>query len=271
MNMNSLASNQSPHHSSLSHWARALGGKVARRVRRKHKPRPFSEFIPLKETLELAKVAGLSVGEYLERRRLSGGQTALEQTIEGLSALGLFNNPVERVCELGPGSGRSLEKILTRCHPRHYEIYETSAEWRRWLVGQYPVVARSCDGKHLAETDSGSVDLVHAYRLFPGLPFLNIVSYFQEMARVASDGGWIVFDVMTENCFTKEHLAAWFDVSPWDWGWEPHLVARSYAIDLFAELGASLVGSFIVPLYPAYTECMAFRKGSSSPRGRGCC
>lgn len=260
--INSFDSNQPPRRDSRLHWASAIAGKTLRRVRPKPKPRPVSEFIPLKETLRLAKAAGLSVGEYLERRRMSGGQTSLEQTIDGLTALGLFNDRIERICEIGPGSGRCLEQMLARCRPRHYEIYETSGEWRRWLVGQYRVAARDCDGRRLAQTDSGSVGLVHSYKLCPALPFLLNVSYFHEMARVACDEGWIVFDAMTERCFSNEHLTSWFEANPWEWGWEPHLIGRSYTVDLFAGLGASLIGSFLVPIYPAFTECMVFRKGS---------
>ena len=259
--MFSLASNQFPPDSLFPQWARDAAGKLLRRVRPERRPRPMREFLPLKETLSQAKAAGLSVGDYLERRRLSGGPTPLERTMEGLDALGLFNHRIERICEIGTGSGRCLEKMLARCHPHHYEIYETSAEWSEWVTEHYHVVARNCDGRRLAQTDSGSVDLVHAYKVCSALPFLNNVSYFHEMARVARDGGWIVFDVMTERCFTREHLDAWFEVNPWEWEWEPHLIARGYIVDFFAERGASLTGSFVVPLYPAFSEFMVFRKG----------
>jgi len=231
-----------------------------RRLGHKPKPRPFSEFISFKETLEAAKAAGVPVGEYIERKHLSGPQTALDQTMDGLASLGLFNFPIERICELGPGSGRYLERTIARCQPRLYEIYETSREWRNWLVERYGVIARNCDGRALTETESGSVDLIHAHKVFPGLPFLITASYFREMARVVRNGGWVVFDILTEACFSREHLDAWFDEEPWEWEWSPRMVARDYTVGMFAERGIFLVSSFQVPLFPAITECMVFRK-----------
>jgi hypothetical protein len=236
---------------------------VLRRLGYKRKPRPFSEFITFKETLKAAQKAGVSVGEYIERKHLTGTRSALDQTMEGLAALGLFNSSMERICELGPGSGRYLDKTIARCHPRLYEIYETSREWRSWLVEQYGVVARSCDSRTLAETESGSVDLVMAHKVFPGLPFLMTASYFREMARVVRDGGWVVFDIMSEACFSPEYLDAWFSVDPWEWAWSPQMISRNYTVETFAQRGVLLVGSFQVPLFPAITECMVFRKGPS--------
>jgi len=262
--MNSPNIKQVVQRSSMYRWARTVVSQVRRRFGRKRKPRPFSEYISFKETLKAANAAGVSVGEYIERKHLVGQRTALDQTMDGLGELGLFNSQIERVCELGPGSGRYLEKTMARCHPRHYEIYETSREWRGWLVEQHRVVARACNGKNLAETESGSVDLVHAHKLFPGLPFLVTASYLREMARVVRDGGWIVFDIMTEVCFNQQHLNAWFDANPWEWSWSPHMVARNYAVDMLAEQGVSLVGSFQVPLWPGITECMVFRKAAPS-------
>jgi hypothetical protein len=227
-----------------------------------NKPRPFSEYISFNETLAAAQAAGLSVGDYIECKHLTGKQSALDQTMDGLGSLGVFGGPIERICELGPGSGRYLERITARCQPRAYEIYETSAEWRNWLVERHSVVAKSCDGRTLAETESDSVDLVHAHKVFPGLPFLVTASYFREMARVVRRGGWAVFDIMTEACFTPEHLDAWFAADAWEWVWSPRMVARDYAVGVFAERGIGLVGSFQVPMFPAVTECMVFRKGS---------
>jgi len=80
------------------------------------------------------------------------------------------------------------------------------------------------------------------------------------MARVVRDGGWVVFDIMTEDCFRPQYLKEWFDANPWQWIWSPHITSRDYVVGLFADLGVSFAGSFMVPLYPAVTECMAFRK-----------
>ena len=247
---------------SIVRLIRGVLGWALRRVGLERKPRPYSDFIAFKQTLKAARAAGLSVSEYIEGRHSVGSRSALDQTMDGLAALGVFNGPIERICEIGPGSGRYLEKTIGRCRPRLYEVYETSKEWRNWLVKQYGVTARPCDGRTLAETESGSVDLVHAHKVFGGLPFLNSVFYFREMARVVRAGGWVVFDIMTEKCFSEEHLDPWFGANPWDWEWSPHLIARDYAVGMFAERGILLAGSFQVPLFPGITECMVFRKSS---------
>lgn len=236
---------------------------VLRRFGYDPKHRPLTEFLPFKETLKSAKTAGLSVGDYIDSKQASGPRSPTDQTIDGMVALGVFNRPLQRVCEIGPGSGRYLERIMARCKPPYYEVYETAGEWRDWLATQHRIVVRKCDGRTLAETESASISLVQSHKLFPALPFLTTVSYFQEMARVVEDGGWVVFDIMTESCFNAHHLQAWFNANAWDWPWSPQLVARDFTCKLFADHAIDLVGSFPVPLYPAITECMVFRKKAS--------
>jgi hypothetical protein len=244
----------------------AMINSVLQRLGHKPKRRPFSEFIAFKETVKAAKAAGLSVGDYIERKHLTGARTPTDLTLEGMASLGVFENPIERVCEIGPGSGRYLERTKNRCRPQHYEVYESSSEWRDWLVAQHGIIPRKCNGVTLSETESDSVGLVQAHKLFPGLPFLTTVSYLQEMARIAKSGGWVIFDIMTEACFTPEYLKAWFEAKPWDWDWAPHLVGRDFTVKLFQDRGLDLAGSFKVPLFPAVTECMVFRKVSAPAR-----
>ena len=249
----------------MKHLMRRILDPVVRSLGYEPRKRPYSEFIEFTTTLKAAEKAGLSVGEYIERKHAAGRQTALDQTIDGLASLGLFDCPMESICEIGPGSGRYLEKMIERLKPAFYEIYETSDEWRQWLVQKYGVTESVCDGHTLARTKSCSVDLVHAHKVFGGgLPFLHSASYLREMARVVRDGGWIVFDIMTEECFGEKHLDAWFDANPWDWGWEPHIMPRDYAVKLFAGRGIVLIGSFQVPSFPGTTECMVFRKGPAA-------
>lgn len=250
-----------------------LGGdmfkSVLQRFGYKHKARPFSNFIDFKMTMKAATVAGLSVGEYLERRHSAGPTTSLIETIDKMASLGVFRGNIDHVCEIGPGSGRYLKETSAHCKPSVYEIYETSAEWRNWLVREYGVVAWVPDGRTLSNTASESVDLVHAHKLFPGLPLLATLSYFREMARVARVGGWIVFDMTTENCFTADTLQSWFDANPWDWDWSPHMCSLDYILKMFAEQGVVLVDKFQVALFPGVTECLVLRKeqqGRVTPR-----
>lgn len=236
-----------------------------RRMGYERRHRPFSEYLAFHQTLRAAKEAGLSVGDYIERRHAASGPTPLDQTMDTMAAAGVFSENLRRICEIGPGSGRYLERTLARCTPESYEIYETSEEWRAWLLNQYklnqgPLTARTTSGIDLHETESGSVDLVQAHKVFSGVPLLVTLSYLREMARVARTGGWIVFDIMTESCFTPDYLQAWFDANPWQWDWTPHMVARQYALDLLGARGVSLVHSFLVPSHPAVAECLIFRR-----------
>jgi len=246
--------------------ARKIWRPLKQRLGRGSRQRPYSQFISFKQTIREAKAAGLSVSDYIERRHATGQRTPLDLTMDGLAALGVFEGKRERVCEIGPGSGRYLEKTIARCHPPLYEIYETSREWRNWLVQTYGVVARACDGRTLAETETHSVDLAQAHKVFGGgLPFLNSVFYFRELARIVRVGGWVVFDIMTESCFDSQHLDAWFEADPWKWAWSPHIMPRDYAVQMFAGWGFELVGSFQVSSFPGVTECMAFRRKSDGP------
>ncbi len=237
-------------------------GSVLRRFGHKPKPRPFSEFISFEETLAAAKAAGVSVGDFIERNHLTSSPSALDQTMDGLASFGIFDGAIERVCELGPGSTGTWRGQLRAASLEAMKFMETSREWRDRLIDRHHVTARTCDGRTLSETESSSVDLIHAHKLFPGLPFLTTMHYFREMGRIVRDGGWVVFDIMTENCFSRDYLDAWFDANAWNWDWSPHFVGREYAIGVFKEQNISLIGSFQVPLFPAITECMVLRKMS---------
>jgi hypothetical protein len=221
-----------------------------------------SDFLPLKETLRSAKAAGLPLADYIDQKygHHAGWPSPTEQTIQRMASYGVFDSPAQTVCEIGPGSGRYLEPTIAHAHPTHYEIYETATEWRDWLVEQYDVIPKKCDGHTLAETGSACIALVQAHKVFPATPFFVTVSYLREMARVVQPNGWIVFDIITESCVTAPRVQAWFDSDVFAWSWSPQLVSRDFAIKLFSDYSVSLVGHFFVPLYPGVTECLVFRK-----------
>ncbi len=232
---------------------RALRPKGPRR-------RSHHEFVAFEETLAAARQAGLPLGEYLERRHSTELPLPMDRTMDGMAALGVFDPPPQRICEIGPGSGRYLERTLRRCRPALYEVYETAADWRGYLAEEYPITPRACNGVTLAETESGSVDLVQAHKVFTGTPTLVTISYFAEMARVVKPGGWVVFDIATETCFREEEVNSWVAAEPWNWEWAIHMTSRQYAVDFFAAREVHVVGSFHVPLYPGRTECLVLRK-----------
>ena len=218
----------------------------------------FANYIPLSQTERRARRAGMSIGEYIDWKNNYPGAT--QETIDRLAAFGVFDQRVGSVCEIGPGSGRYLEKIVGRCHPDSYEIYETASEWRDRLVRLHGVTARETDGLSLAQTNDHSVDLVHAHRVFEGLPVLTCLRYFEEAARVVRPGGWVFFDALTEECLTPELRKSWIASG---WSWVVSMFPKQFLVEMMRGLGLSFVGSFTVPMRPGLSEYMIFRLPAS--------
>ncbi|MFI5806112.1 methyltransferase domain-containing protein [Streptomyces sp. NPDC051561] len=217
------------------------------------------DFIPFEATMRAARAAGLSVGDHIDEV-MNGTPGATQSTIDELSALGVFAGSPETVLEIGPGSGRYLEKTLKECSPGRYEIYETAAPWANYLVETFGVVARPTAGSSLAPTPDASVDLVQAHKVFNTVTFLCAARYFFEMARVARPGGRIVFDVMTETCLDPAAMRTWATEGGEGHGSFPAAMPRSACVDLFASLGCDLEAGFPAPLGVASTEVLVFTK-----------
>ncbi|WP_330308459.1 MULTISPECIES: class I SAM-dependent methyltransferase [unclassified Streptomyces] len=217
------------------------------------------DFIPFEPTMRAARAAGLSVGDYIDEV-MNGTPGATRSTVDELRTLGVFAAKPETVLEIGPGSGRYLEKTLEECSPDRYEIYETAAPWADYLVDTFGVVAQPVTGFSLDATPDNSVDLVQAHKVFNTLAFLGAARYFFEMARVTRPGGRIVFDVMTETCLDPAAMRTWATKGGAGHDSFPAAVPRRTCVDLFADLGCSLEASFLAPLGVAYTEVLVFRK-----------
>ncbi len=213
--------------------------------------RPYQ---PLRRTQEAARVAGLSVGDYIDSRFQTPGATQV--TIDQLEALGVFDQEIDSVCEIGPGSGRYLEKVMRRCSPDSYEIYEPDEEWCDWLVRTYAVTARESDGRCLRDTASDSVDLVHAHKVFVYLPFVVMCQYFGEMIRVARPGGQIVFDIVSENCMPDATLEKWI-ASGTSY---PSMLPKDFVAGFFARKHSVLRASFFAPMMPGQSKYLVFAK-----------
>ncbi len=234
-----------------------VGSAGYRLVRRKG---DYSGYLDFHDTMNLALKSGLSVGDFIENR--SKVPFSTEQTLQKMAEAGVFDGRIERVSEIGPGSGRYLERTLQRCNPAYYEIYETASDWAKWLAGKYHVTSQACGGTSLDSTPSSSIDLVQAHKVFPGLPFFSVVRYFAEMARVARNGGKVVFDICSEDCMDDETLAKWLapEVAIDSWDLTVTVFPRRYAIDYFLRKGFLLRGSFFIDLWPGKTEYLVFSK-----------
>ncbi len=215
----------------------------------------FQDYINLERTLSNAKDAGLSVGDYIDLTFNIPGSTQF--TIDKMEEFGVFREEIERVCEIGPGSGRYLEKIIKICDPAYYEIYETAKDWRRWLKETYTVTAHVPNSNMLSFTPTNSIDLIHSHKVLYGNPIIEICRYFDEMIRVVRRNGTVVFDILTEDCLTDELLEKW-------WKSEAQhacsMTAKDFTINYFHKRGLSLVGNFTVPLLPGITEYFVFKK-----------
>jgi hypothetical protein len=217
-----------------------------------------STYIPFKDTVKGASEAGLSVGEFIDATYNLPGATEL--TITELEKLGVLNTGIDRVCEVGPGSGRYLERVRALVSPSHYEIYETAAPWASWLAEHHQVTVRPTDGKSLSATPDQSVDLAHAHKVMVVIPFLTICRYLVEMMRITRVGGFVVVDAMTDECLPGDTLQQWIDSdivpSPY-----PSFVTKQVVLDLFRSRGFDLVGTFFIPMTPGRTQYFAFRRG----------
>jgi hypothetical protein len=208
-------------------------------------------YIPFKHTMAAARAAGLAVGDYIEAQYDVPG--AARNTLIRMQDLGVFVKPAERVCEIGPGSGRYLRETLKMCGPESYEVYETATDWAKWLVREYGVTLRPTDGRSLAYTPSDSMALVHAHKVLPVVSFLSACRYVREMARVVRTGGKVVFDVMTEDCIDAEVLQRWLD-SGTGFSHYPGIMPRSFVTALLARLGLRCDGEFVESMKPGFTH-----------------
>ena len=214
----------------------------------------IKDFIPARKTIAAAEKAGLPLGEYIDVTFVQPGVTS--QTIDAIFELGELPSTAETICEIGPGSGRFAEKVIEKLSPRRYEIYETARDWLPRLEQLPNAVIQSCDGHTLSGTADGSVDLVHAHKVFVYLEFHTTAGYLEEMARVARPGGGVVaFDIVTEDCLDDAIVADWVQTASF---YRP--VPRAWVAEFMQRRGLTLRGSEFVPLRPGKSELLVFRR-----------
>ncbi len=238
---------------------RVLAPLGAELVRKKgHDWSDTRNFIPLEETLAGARARGMSVGDYVDEvlNKIPG---ATQSTVDQLVKLGVFAGKVDCLLEIGPGTGRYLEKTLAICSPQRVEIYETAKPWAEYLVRQYKVQWQPTDGQSLSGTPDNSCDVVQAFKVFSSISFMPTIRYWAEMLRVARPGGFIVFDVMSDSCLSPDVIKRWI-ASGVDNGAYPAAMPEATTVSFFTAMGCSLVGSFVVPMGVGSTNTFVFRK-----------
>jgi CDP-glycerol glycerophosphotransferase (TagB/SpsB family)/ubiquinone/menaquinone biosynthesis C-methylase UbiE len=174
-------------------------------------------FLNAKDTYQKAKNIGKSIGDYLEMedakrnvRHFGRRDRIINKIIENVSYIdGL------RVLEIGPGTGRYMEKILQHYPNCNYEIYETASDWVSYLNDMYAKKYKLCihpaDGSKLSATETASCDIVHAHAVFVYLPCAVILSYLNEMVRVLKKDGVIIFDILSSSDFDINNLESFID------------------------------------------------------------
>lgn len=221
-------------------------------------------FLSARKTIAAARRAGLSVCDYIDQYSAEPGATAA--TAQAMLRLARLGDSVERVCEIGPGTGRYAEQVIAALKPAAYEVYETATDWLPRLRELPNAVVMPADGHSLSATVSDSVDLVHAQKVFVYVPLVVTVGYLREMARVVRPGGVAAFDVVTENCMDETVTQRWVAEGATLYS----MIARQWTIDLLDRCGLSLLGSAFAPLSGGRTELLVFRKRLRQPgQGRG--
>ena len=213
----------------------------------------IKDFLPARKTIAAARKAGLPVGAYLDKTFAQPGAT--KQTVEALLKLADLRDKGGTVCEIGPGSGRFAEEIIAALSPDRYEIYETARDWLPWLNRLPNAVIQECDGRTLSRTAGGSVDLVHAQKVFVYCEFFTTAGYLGEMARVVRPGGTVAFDIVTEECLDDETVQEWVRTAAF---YRP--VPRQWAVEFMRRRGLTLRGSHFSPLPPGTAELLVFRR-----------
>lgn len=217
-----------------------------------------ANFIPLAETIKAAQAAGMSVGDYVDSV-MNAVPGSSQRAIDKMVSVGVFSESLRAVVEIGPGTGRYLEKTLKAAQPSRYEIYETAGPWSTYLVNEYDVILQETDGFSLVGTTDHSADLVQAHKVFSTVPFMVTCSYWHEMARTIRPGGWAAFDVVTERCLHGDAMQTWSDSGIRN-GSYPAVMPREVAVRFFESKGFTLIDSFILPMPPGTTELLVFNR-----------
>jgi SAM-dependent methyltransferase len=230
---------------------RPLGAQI---VRGRSSDPAVQSFLSARKTIAAAHRAGLSVADYIDQHNATPGTTA--STVEAMLSIAGLGGHVDRVCEIGPGTGRYAEQVIAALHPDVYEMYETAADWLPYLRRLPGAKTMPADGRTLSHTASESVELVHANKVFVYIPLVVTIGYLREMARVVRPGGTVAFDIVTEGCMDTATTNSWIDARVTLYS----MIPRQWTIDLLGQEKLTLVGSTFAALTGGRTEILVFHK-----------
>jgi len=215
-------------------------------------------YISAQKTVKDANIAGLSVGDYVEK--MWGIEGGSKYVIEKMNLANIFDKPNVKIVEIGAGTGRYMEKVIdlyAASNIARYESYETAMDWIEYLNRTYPmIISHQADGLSLRQTEDKSIDLVHAHGVFVYTPFITTIRYLFEIFRVIKCGGYAVFDCFVEDCFSEEYLNKWI-TSGHNF---PCIIPEEYLVNLFKVAGLTMILSFHKPYDVAVSKYFIFER-----------
>ena len=143
-------------------------------------------------------------------------------------------------------------------------MYETATPWAAYVASEYGAVVQPTDGCSLRATATESMDLAQAHKVFSTIPFIETCRYWPEMARVTKPAGYVVFDIVTEDCLSAETLRIWANSTVPNGSSYPAIMPRRIAVGYFGSCGFTLAGTFLVPMGQGKTEVFVFKKQPSA-------
>ena len=166
----------------------------------------------VKSTLKNASRLSLTINEYLES--LGNDAFSIGYRDKVMNWILTQTSYVSSALEIGSGTMRYGEVILSRKNLVRYEIYETRSDWRKFTrknfsSASHELIVHTPNGRDLHQTSSTSVDLVHAHGVFVYLTFLETLDYLAECSRVLKPGGVLVFDIYDSNLNNLKIVDSW--------------------------------------------------------------
>ena len=209
-----------------------------------------------KKIINEAKGKNMTVGEYVDT---DWGQSGLGRNVfNQLKAYGILNYKEPRILEVGAGTGRHLEKMITITVPQKYEVYELDDHWAEYLEREFKIKRQLTKGTSLDSTPDHSIDILTAHGLFNGpIEFIGCMKYLSEFIRVIKDDGLVVFDIFSEECLETANINNWVNKIPEYIKFLP----AGFIKDLCKKNGLILQGSFRSPLIEGFdAQYLVFKK-----------
>lgn len=206
-----------------------------------------------------AKENNISVADYYEKiNNQEGNSKKIIDTI--------FNSipepkKTDQILEIGPGTGRFLAKTLKYILPEHYQIFELDKKLAEYLVNEYTVVDNRTYEQpskfNLDKIKDNSIDYLFAHGVFnSAVDFYGFIHYFSDMSRVLKNGGFMAFNIISEDCLKREQFESWKNSD----STYIKFISNSFINQLNAQFDLQEINNFIAPYGPAVSKYVILQK-----------